>query len=110
MRKNRWNICYANDNFKNSFDIMKECVELEANTYQYASLNLKQIVELALFFLRQGGSFSLISKHLRNDKKVGMLAVETNPRNLQHLGKNLRDDDKIFKLTVEKDKKNDWIC
>ena len=33
IRKNPWNIYYALDKFKNSFEIMKECVELEPNTY-----------------------------------------------------------------------------
>ena len=64
IRKNPWNNYYALDKFKDSFEIMKECVEFEPNTYQYASINLKNNVELALFFLRQGGSFSLINKHL----------------------------------------------
>ena len=44
---------------------MKECVESDHNTYQYATLHLKnKNVDLAIFFLERGGSFSLISKHL----------------------------------------------
>ena len=49
---------------------MKECVESDPNPYQYATLGLKnKNVDLAIFFLERGGSFSLISKHLRNNKK-----------------------------------------
>ena len=47
---------------------MKECVESDPNTYQYATLHLKQNVDLAIFFVERGGSISLISKHLRNKK------------------------------------------
>ena len=55
---------------------MKECVESDPNTYQYATSHLQnKNVDLAMFFLERGGSFSFI-KHLRNDKKVGMIAVE----------------------------------
>ena len=38
------------------------------NTYQCATLRLRQNVDLAEIFLAQGGSFSLISKHLREKK------------------------------------------
>ena len=55
---------------------MLECVKADPNTYQYAPLNLKnKNVDLAIFFLERGGSFSLISKHLRNEK-VGIIAVK----------------------------------
>ena len=37
---------------------MKECVKLDPNTYQYATLHLKQNADLAKVFLVQGGSFS----------------------------------------------------
>ena len=57
---------------------MKECVESDPITYQYATLYLKnKNVDLAIFLLERGGSFSLISKHLRNNKKVGKIAVKT---------------------------------
>ena len=55
---------------------MKECVESDPNTYQYATLHLKnKNVDFAIFFIERGGSLSLISKHLCNSKKVGMIAV-----------------------------------
>ena len=55
---------------------MKERVESDPNTYQYATLHLKnKNVKLAIFLLERDGSFSLISKHLRNYKKVEMIAV-----------------------------------
>ena len=57
-------------------EIMKECVESDPNTYQYATLHLKnKNVDFAIFFIERGGSLSLISKHLCNSKKVGMIAV-----------------------------------
>ena len=65
---------------------------------------MKHNVDLAKFFLEQGGSFSLISKHLRKNKKVVMVAVEKNSNNVQYLGKNLKDDDEIFKLAFQQDK------
>ena len=67
---------------------MKECVESDPNTYQYATLHLKnKNVDLALFFVECGGSFSFISKHLRNNKKVGKRAVKNNPNSYQYVGK-----------------------
>ena len=55
----------------------KQAIKENPNTYQYATLRLKQNVDLA-FFLEQGGSFSLISKHLRQNKKIVMVEVEKN--------------------------------
>ena len=71
-------------------------------TYQYATLRLKHNVDIAIFFLEQGGSFSLISKHLRKNKKVVMIAVEKNPKSFQYIGSNLKVDDDIFKLAFQK--------
>ena len=71
------------------------------NTYQYATLRLKHNADLAIFFLEQGGSFSLISKHLRKNKKVVMLAVAKNPNSFQYIGRNLKDYDHIFKLAFQ---------
>ena len=105
IKENPWNICYASDVFKNNFEIMKECVELEPNTYQYATLHLKQIIDLAMFSLKRGGSFSLIINHLRNNKKVGKTAVKINPNSSQYVGKILKDDDDIFKLTFQENEK-----
>ena len=65
---------------------------------------MKHNVDLAIFFLEHGRSFSMISKHLRKNKKVAMVAVEKNPNNFQYLGKNLKDDDDLFKLTFQQDK------
>ena len=55
---------------------MKECVESDPNIYQYATLHLKnKNVDLTIFFLERGGSFPLISKHLRNNEQNGIVAV-----------------------------------
>ena len=84
---------------------MKECFESDPNTYQYATLHLKnKNVDLAIFFLERGGSFSLISKQLRKNKKVEMIAVKKSPNNYQYSGKNLRDDDEMFKLAFQQNK------
>ena len=81
---------------------MLECVKADPNTYEYATLHLKnKNVDLAIFFLERGGSFSLTSKHLRNKKQVGMVAVKNNPNSFQYLGKSLKDDDKLFKLAFQ---------
>ena len=80
-------------------------MESDPNTYRYATLDLKnESIDLAIFFLERGGSFSLVSKHLRNYKKVGMMAVKNNPKKFQYLGKNLKEDDEIFKLAFQQDK------
>ena len=65
---------------------------------------MKHNVDLAIFFLEQGGSFSLISKHVRKNKNVVMVTVEKNPGNFQDLGNHLKDDDEIFKLAFQQDK------
>ena len=84
---------------------MKDCVESDLNTYQYATLDLKnKYVDLVIFFLERGGSFSLISKHLHNNEKVGMIAVKIKPENFKNFGKFLRDDVEIFKLAFQQDK------
>ena len=59
---------------------------------------MKHNVDLTIFFLEKGGSFSLILKHLRKNKKVVMVAVEKNPNSFRNIGKNLKDDVDIFKL------------
>ena len=54
-----WNINYVSAVFRNKYENMKECVESDPNKYQYATLNLKsKNVDLAIFFLERGGSFS----------------------------------------------------
>ena len=62
---------------------------------------MKHNADLAIFFLEQGGSFSLKSGHLRKIKKVVMKAVEKEPNSFQYIGKNLKDDDDIFKLAFQ---------
>ena len=84
---------------------MKKCVESDPNTYQNATLHLKQNVDLAIFLLERGGSFSLKSKHFLNNKKVGMIAVENIPNSFQYVGKSLNDDDDIFKIALEQNVK-----
>ena len=46
------------------------------NTYQHATLRLKHNADISIFFLEQGSSFSLISKHIRKNRKFVMIAVE----------------------------------
>ena len=65
---------------------------------------MKHNVDLAIYFLEQDGSFSLISKHLRKNKKVVMVAVEKSPKSFQYIGKNLKDDDDIFKIAFQQNK------
>ena len=65
---------------------------------------MKHNVDLAIYFLEQGGSFFLKSKHLRQNKKVVMKAVEINPNSFQYNGRNLKDDDDIIKLAFQQDK------
>ena len=36
---------------------MRESIKSDPNTYQYATLNSKQNVDLAIIFLERGGSF-----------------------------------------------------
>ena len=84
---------------------MLERVKADPNTNTYATLDLKnKNIDLSIFFLERGGSFSLVSKHLRNSKQVGMVAVKINSNNFQYLGKNIKDDDEIFKLAFQQDK------
>ena len=102
FRENAWNIYHASAEFRNKHKIMLECVKADPNTYEYANLLLKnKNIDLAIFFLERGGSFSLISKHLRYIKQVGMVAVKIIPNNFQYLDKNLKDDDEIFKLAFQ---------
>ena len=57
-------------NFEINMTLLKIFVESDLNTYQYATLHLKyKNIDLAIFFLEGVGSFSLMSKHLRNNKK-----------------------------------------
>ena len=83
---------------------LRQAIRENPNTYQYATLRLKQNVDLAIFFLEQGGSFSLISKHLHKNNNVVMVAVEKNPNRYQYVGENLKDDDDIFELAFQQDK------
>ena len=69
IRKNPWNIYYVSEVFRNKYEIVKECVKSDPKTCQYATLHLKQNVNLAIVFIERGGSFPLKSKHLRNIKK-----------------------------------------
>ena len=67
-------------------------------------MQLKTNVELALFFLNKKRSFSVVGKHLRNRKKVGLLAVEINPKHIHCLGKKMKNDD-FFDLAVRNSEK-----
>ena len=101
IRKNPWNIYHASGEIRNKYESMTECVEANPNYHQYATLHLKnRNVDLAIFFLDRGSSFSLYYKHLRNNKKTGMIAVKKS-NNFQYVGKNLKDDDDIFKLAFQ---------
>ena len=91
--------------FGNKQEIMLESVQADPKTYEHATLHLKnKNIDLAILFLERGGSFSLISNNLRNNKKVGMIAVKINPNSFQYVGKILEDYDEIFKLAFQQDK------
>ena len=77
--ENPWNVYYACEPIKSKFEILKVFLEADPDTFEYAILRLKQNVGLAIFFLERGGSYFLVSKHLRNKKKVAMIAVKRNP-------------------------------
>ena len=62
---------------------------------------MKHNADLAIFFLAKGGSFSLLSKHLRKNKKAVMIAVEKNPIFFQYIGRNSKNDDDIFLLAFQ---------
>ena len=53
----------------------KECTALEPKTYQYASIHLKKYVALALFFIKQEGSFRLVGKQRLSQNKIGLLSA-----------------------------------
>ena len=80
---------------------LKQALRENPIIYQYATLRLKQNVDLAIFFVEQCGSFSLVSKHLLENKKVVMIAVEKNPKSFQYIGKKKKDDDDLFKLAFQ---------
>ena len=71
IRENFWTIYHASGEFRNKYEIMLKSVEADPNTYQYANLQLKnKNVDLAIFLLERGKSFSLISKHRQKNKKL----------------------------------------
>ena len=105
IKKDPWNIFYAVESVRDNYELIKECVEMEPNTYKYASTNLKTNIDLAKIFIQKGGSFNLLSKIMRNNKSVAMLSVLNNPKNYQHLNKKLKEDDEIFEIVVKLDKR-----
>ena len=103
IRENPWKIYYVSEVFRNKYEISKECVGLDPNTYQYATL--KQNVDVAILFLERGGSFSSKRKHLRNIKKVGKMADKNNHNSFHYVGENLKGDVDIFKLALKQNEK-----
>ena len=102
IRENPWNVYYVSGVFRNKYEIMKKRVKSDPITYQNGTLHLeKRNVDLAIIFIERDRSFSLISKHLHSNKKVGMVAVKSNPNSYQYVGKSLKVDDEIFKLTFQ---------
>ena len=79
ISKNPWNIYYANEIVRDNYELIKECIEMEPDTYKYASPNLKNDIELAKFFIQNGGTFDLLDKNMRDDKSVAFLSVQKNP-------------------------------
>ena len=52
------NIYYVSEVIRNKYEIMKECVESDPHTYQYAILDLKnRSIDLAIIFVERDGSF-----------------------------------------------------
>ena len=101
LKMKPWNIHCAKDNYSNSFEIMNKCLQCEPNTYQNSSPEFTSNIQLALLFLRQGGSFSLLNRHLRNNDYVGSIALDIFSENFHYLVKNLKDDDDILDLAVK---------
>ena len=50
VRETPWIIYNVSEVFRSKNGIMKECIKSDLNTYQYATLHLKQNVNLAIFF------------------------------------------------------------
>ena len=100
-----WNIFYAIESVRDNYELIKECVENEPNTYEYASPKLKNNIDLARLFIEKGGSFNLLNKNLRSNKSLAMLSLQNNPKHYNQLNKKLKDDDDIFALIVKLDKR-----
>ena len=84
---------------------MREYIFLKPNTYQYASMRLKSSIDFALLFLQQRDSTSFWDKHLRNEKVIGLTALEVNPKKFQYLSINLRADAEILKVASKNNQK-----
>ena len=78
---------------------------MEPNTFKYASPRLQNNINLAKLFIEKGGSFNLLSKNMRNDKKIAISSIQINPKIYQHLNKKLKDDDEIFEIVVKLNKR-----
>ena len=100
-----WNIYYAVESVRDNYDLIKECIENEPNTYMYASSRLKNDIKLAEIFIKKGGTFNLLNKNHRNNKSIAKLAVEINPKIYNQLNKKLKDNDDIFKIVIKLDKR-----
>ena len=46
-----------------------------------------------------------MNEHLRNENRIGLLAVENNPKIFQHVGTNLKDNDETTELTYKNNEK-----
>ena len=51
IRENLWNNCHASAEFRNKYENMLKCVEADPNTYQFATLHLRN-KNIDLFFYR----------------------------------------------------------
>ena len=91
-----WNIYYAVESIKDNYDLIKECIENEPNTYMYASSRLKNDIKLAEIFIKKGGTFNLLNKNHRNNKSIKIY---------NQLNKKLKDNDDIFKIVIKVDKR-----
>ena len=63
----------------------ENCVNLKANRFHCASKRLQKNIELTLLSLRRGVSIFILGNRLRNEKKLGLTAVEVNPKRFQIL-------------------------
>ena len=104
INKNPWYISYVSESARNNYEIMKECIVKEPKTYKYASPKLKTNINLAKTLLLRRGSFNLLSRNIRNNKEIAILAVKFSHINYRHLTKNLKDDDEIFEIAVKLNK------
>ena len=100
----------AKEILEDSNEILKENCQLELITYQCASMQLKTDADLAVMFLKRGGTFSLIGTHFHNQKKNELLADEKILEVLRSLGESLGDHDVFLIFIWQKYREDIRLC